>query len=111
YVQTSDTVLALGLLAVLTAVQFTVGMVLDPLLLGRALRLSSLGIIVSLAFWAAVWGVAGMFLAVPIMVAVMIVCAHVEGLRPVAVLLSRDGVPDTRRSFDGPASVRPEARA
>ena len=56
-----------------------------------------------------------MFLAVPIMVAVMIVCAHVEGLRPFAVLLSRDGVPDTRPTLDGAAPqkapVRPEVRA
>ncbi|MGA1210344.1 MAG: AI-2E family transporter [Gemmobacter sp.] len=115
YVQTGDTVLALGLLAVLTSIQFVVGMVLDPLLLGRALRLSSFGILLSLAFWAAVWGVAGMFLAVPIMVAVMIVCALVEGLRPLAVLLSRDGVPDTRPTLDGAAPqkapVRPEVRA
>lgn len=118
YVQTGDTVLTLGLMATLTSIQFVVGMVLDPLLLGRALRLSSFGILLSLAFWAAVWGVAGMFLAVPIMVALMIVCAHVEGLRPLAVLLSRDGVPDTRPTLDGTLEVdakapplRPEVRA
>lgn len=95
YVQTADSVLALGVLAVLTAIQFGVGQVLDPLLLGRALRLSSFGIIISLAFWAAVWGIAGMFLAVPIMVALMIVCSHIPRLRPFAVLLSREGLPDT----------------
>lgn len=95
YVQTGDQVLGLGLLAVLTAIQFTIGQVIDPLLLGRALRLSSFGIIISLAFWAAVWGIPGMFLAVPIMVGLMIVCSHVAGLRAVAVLLSREGLPDT----------------
>lgn len=95
YVQTADSVLALGVLAILTAIQFGVGQVLDPLLLGRALRLSSFGIIISLAFWAAVWGIPGMFLAVPIMVALMIVCSHIPKLRPVAVLLSREGLPDT----------------
>ena len=35
-----------------------------------------------------------MFLAVPIMVALMIVCAHIPWLRPVAVMLSREGLPD-----------------
>ena len=89
----------LGLLAALTVIQFTIGQVIDPLLLGRALRLSSFGIIISLAFWAAVWGIPGMFLAVPIMVAVMIVCSHVVGLRPIAVLLSRQGLPDTDTGF------------
>lgn len=94
YVQTSDNVTGLALLVIVGTIQFVVGQVLDPLLLGRTLRLSSFGIIASLAFWAAVWGVPGMFLAVPIMVSVMIVCAHVPRLRPVAVLLSREGLPD-----------------
>jgi predicted PurR-regulated permease PerM len=107
YVQTGDVVLTLGLLAALTAVQFALGQVLDPLLLGRALRLSSFGIIISLAFWAAVWGIPGMFLAVPIMVAVMIVCSHIPGLRAVAVLLSREGLPDMElRVLDDRASAR-----
>ena len=52
------------------------------------------GIIISLAFWGALWGIAGMFLAVPIMVATMIVCSHIPAARPVAVLLSREGLPE-----------------
>ena len=77
-----------------TVTQFLIGNVLDPMLLGQTLRLSSFGIILSLAFWGAVWGVPGMFLAVPIMVALMIVCAHIPWLHPVAVLLSREGLPE-----------------
>ena len=73
---------------------------LDPFFLGQTLRLSSFGIITSLAFWAAVWGVPGMFLAVPIMVSVMIVCSHIKGLRPVAVILSREGLPDVDSDFE-----------
>jgi len=41
-----------------------------------------------------------MFLAVPIMVALMIVCSHVPGLRAVAVLLSREGLPETDSDLD-----------
>ncbi|NHF72140.1 AI-2E family transporter [Paracoccus sp. 12-3] len=94
YVLTTDlsTTAVIGIAC--TAVQFTIGNVLDPMLLGQTLRLSSFGIIISLAFWGAIWGIPGMFLAVPIMVAVMIVCAHIPWLRPVAVLLSREGHPD-----------------
>ncbi len=77
-----------------TLTQFIIGNVLDPMLLGQTLRLSSFGIILSLAFWGAVWGIPGMFLAVPIMVALMIVCAHTDWMRPLAVLLSREGLPD-----------------
>jgi predicted PurR-regulated permease PerM len=95
WVQTGDAVIGSAVLAIVTAIQFVVGQILDPLFLGKTLRLSSFGIILSLAFWAAVWGVPGMFLAVPIMVSVMIVCSHIPGLRPVAVILSREGLPDT----------------
>ena len=75
-------------------IQFVIGNVIDPMLMGRALRLSSFGIIISLAFWGAVWGLPGMFLAVPIMVALMIVCATSPTLRPLAVMLSREGLPE-----------------
>ncbi|KUF10073.1 transporter, permease [Pseudoponticoccus marisrubri] len=103
YVQTSDTLVGAAMFTIVGAIQFFIGQVLDPFLLGKTLRLSSFGIIASLAFWAAVWGVPGMFLAVPIMVSVMIVCAHTQGLRPVAVLLSRQGLidPDVDSETDG----------
>ncbi len=81
----------LGLFLLLGVIQFSVGNLLEPMLMGRSLHLSSFVIILSLTFWGAVWGIVGMFLAVPIMVTVMIVCSHVPPLHPVAVLLSRDG--------------------
>ena len=106
YVQTGDTVTGVGVLGFVGLCQFVIGQVLDPLLLGKTLRLSSFGIIASLAFWAAVWGIIGMFLAVPIMVSVMIVCSHIPGLRPVAVLLSREGLPDMDLDYGRVSSRR-----
>jgi predicted PurR-regulated permease PerM len=94
YVQLADPATALFVFLLAGAIQFAVGNVLDPMLMGRALRLSSFGIIISLAFWGLVWGVPGMFLAVPMMVGLMIVCSHIPALRPVAVLLSREGLPE-----------------
>ncbi|MCF3974916.1 AI-2E family transporter [Paracoccus sp. EGI L200073] len=94
-----------------TITQFVIGNVLDPMLLGQTLRLSSFGIILSLAFWGAVWGIPGMFLAVPIMVALMIVCAHIPWLRPVAVLLSREGLPDDGSGDDDQQASPPSLAA
>lgn len=105
FVLTGDTTLTLLVGAACTLVQFVIGNILDPMLLGQTLRLSSFGIILSLAFWGAVWGIAGMFLAVPIMVALMIVCAHIPWLRPVAVLLSREGLPDDGSNDDEDAAA------
>ncbi|MDB6182497.1 AI-2E family transporter [Paracoccus fistulariae] len=76
-----------------TASQFAIGNVIEPMLLGQTLQLSSFGIILSLALWGVVWGIAGMFLAVPIMVAMMIICSQINWLRPVAIMLSREGLP------------------
>nr|WP_323040999.1 AI-2E family transporter [Gemmobacter sp.] len=104
YIQTGTPVTGIAVLALVTAIQFVVGQILDPLFLGKTLQLSSFGIIASLAFWAAVWGVPGMFLAVPIMVSVMIVCSHIPRLRPVAVLLSREGLPEA--DVDQPPAAR-----
>jgi len=100
FVQLADGTMTLLLFASVGAIQFLNGNIIDPMLMGRALRVSSFGIIISLAFWAAVWGIPGMFLAVPIMVGVMIVCSHVPGLRPVAVLLSREGLPETESDLE-----------
>nr|WP_245845239.1 AI-2E family transporter [Pseudothioclava arenosa] len=94
YVVTQDVSNALVTFVVTGLLQFVIGNVIDPMLMGRALRLSSFGIIISLAFWGAVWGLPGMFLAVPIMVALMIVSAQSATLRPLAVMLSREGLPD-----------------
>jgi predicted PurR-regulated permease PerM len=100
FVQLADGTLTLAIFLLVGAIQFFFGNIIDPMLMGRALRVSSFGIIISLAFWAAVWGIPGMFLAVPIMVALMIVCSHVPGLRAVAVLLSREGLPETDSDLD-----------
>jgi predicted PurR-regulated permease PerM len=94
YVQIAEPGPIVAFFLVTGLIQFVNGNIIDPYLMGRTLRLSTFGIIVSLAFWGAVWGIAGMFLSVPIMVAVMIVSSHVPGLRSVAVLLSREGLPD-----------------
>ena len=104
FVQLEDPSLTLVIFLIVTAIQFINGNIIDPMLMGHALRLSSFGIIINLAFWAAVWGIPGMFLSVPIMVAIMIICSHIPELRGVAILLSREGLPDT-----GETPAKPQA--
>lgn len=75
----------------LVTVQFCIGNILEPRWMGQAFNLSGLVIILSLAVWGQVWGIAGMFLCVPIMVILNIVLANFSRTRPIAVLLSQDG--------------------
>ncbi len=76
----------------LGAVQFTIGNLVEPALMGKSLNLSSLMILLSLTFWGLLWGIPGMFLSVPIMVMFAIVCAKFDNLRGIAVILSADGI-------------------
>ncbi len=82
-------------LLVIGTIQVVMANVIEPALLGRSLNLSPLVVIISLVVWGTIWGVVGMFLCVPITVVMLIVLAHFETTRPVAVLLSADGkIPD-----------------
>ena len=75
----------------LAVIQFVLGNVIEPKLMGSTLNLSPLVVLLSLALWGSVWGVAGMFLCVPITVIALIVLSHFPPTQPIAVLLSGSG--------------------
>jgi len=65
--------------------------VIEPRLIGKSLNLSPLVILLSLAVWGSLWGFAGMLMAVPVTVTVMIILTQFPSTRPIAILLSDDG--------------------
>ena len=71
----------------LGALHFVLLNVAETLILGQTLNLSPFAIIIALTFWGLVWGVSGLFLAVPVTGAIAIVCNHIEKLRWIAILL------------------------
>ena len=73
------------------SVQLAVGNILEPKLMGNSLNVSPFVVMISLTLWGSIWGIAGMFLSVPITVIMLIVFAHFEHTRYLAVLLSGDG--------------------
>jgi predicted PurR-regulated permease PerM len=74
-----------GVALVITSLE---GWFLTPILLGRVGRLNHIAIFASLLFWSWMWGVWGMLLAVPMLMAAKAVCDHVEELQPLADFLS-----------------------
>jgi predicted PurR-regulated permease PerM len=74
----------------LVLIQFVCGSILEPRIMGKGLNISPLIMLLALSVWGAIWGIVGMFLSVPIMVVVMIVCSHFEVTRHLAILLSAD---------------------
>lgn len=75
----------------LVLVQAVIGNVIEPRLLGRSVNLSPLAVILMLALWGYLWGIAGMVLSIPITVILMIVSAEFDSTRPLAVALSERG--------------------
>lgn len=77
----------------LELLHIAVGQVLQPRLHGRNLNLDPVVVVLSLAFWSLVWGVAGAFLSIPLTVIAMAILAEFPSSRWIAVLLSSDGRP------------------
>ncbi|GAB4225447.1 MAG: AI-2E family transporter [Chlamydiales bacterium] len=75
----------------LTAIQFTVGNIIEPKLVGKTFNLSSFVVVLFLVIWGRIWGILGMFLSVPILVIISIVLSAFPSTRSIAVLLSQDG--------------------
>jgi predicted PurR-regulated permease PerM len=72
----------------LLAIQFTIGNVLTPKIMGDTLDLSPVVILISLMFWGIIWGVVGALLSVPIAVMIKIICENISALDFVAILIS-----------------------
>ena len=75
---------------VLTALE---GQIVTPLILGRRLELNTVAIFVGVAFWGWIWGLAGVLIAVPLLVAVKTLCDHLPALGVLGEFLSRTPPP------------------
>ncbi len=94
---------ALALAAVYLGVNVVLGNFVDPILVGRQLRLSPIIVLTSLVFWGFTLGLTGMFLAVPLTIALRIVMQGSSALAPYAALMGpiEDASP-RRRTFATP---------
>ncbi len=75
----------------LITLQVVFGNILEPKFTGKTLNLSTLAILINLVFWGVIWGIAGMFFSVPLLVAIFIITAQFDSTRWIAILLSADG--------------------
>ena len=64
------------------------GSFITPWVMGRSLTLNPVIILLSLTFWGWMWGILGIILAVPILAAFKIFCAHIKPMEPLAEFLS-----------------------
>lgn len=72
----------------LGAVHFIVGNIVETKLLGKGMDLSPVVVIISLIFWALVWGIMGALLAVPMTSILKMLLARSEPTKPLADILA-----------------------
>lgn len=87
YVQFSSFEMALAMAAAVVVIHSIEGHLLTPWLTGRASRMNPVAVFVGVLAWGWLLGLPGLFLGVPILVAIKTVCERVEGLHAVAELL------------------------
>jgi len=95
-VELNDLWRPIALLVGLEAIHFGVSHIVQPRMQGASLNIDPIVVLLSLAFWGAIFGIAGAFLSTPLTVVVMVVCAEFDATHWVAILLSEDGKPKTR---------------
>jgi len=75
--------------AVFLALVVLEGQLIQPIVVGRSLRLNPVMVFVAFLLLGWLWGIAGMFLAVPILVTLKVICDHVERFAALAEYLGR----------------------
>ncbi|KIC50945.1 AI-2E family transporter [Tateyamaria sp. ANG-S1] len=83
-----DAAVVAGVYFLLTSIE---GQVVTPWLVGRKLRLNTVVILIAVAFWAWLWSIMGMIMAVPLLVTMSVLCKHIDALRPLGEFLSGPG--------------------
>lgn len=72
---------------ILLTIQMAMGNVIEPKIMGESLNLSPVVILLSLVFFGWLWGIVGALLSVPIAAAIKIFCEHIDGLKPISILM------------------------
>ncbi len=89
--QFSSWQMAVVVFACLNLIQFLVGSYLEPRIAGSTLSISPFLVLIAVFFWTFMWGIAGAFIGVPIMIAALTLCAQHPGTRWIAELLGGPG--------------------
>lgn len=78
--------IVVGILLIL--IQIIMGNIIDPKFSGKELELSPVVILLSLFFWGSVWGIGGMFLAVPLTSVLKIILSNIDTTKPYVKFLA-----------------------
>ncbi len=88
FIQFDSSWRTITLLSVLIVIQFTIGNIIEPFVMGNKMRLNTVTVLFGLVFWGFIWGIPGMIASVPMMMIMKLVCEESESLSIVARVMS-----------------------
>ena len=89
WMQTGSFWYPLGVIAIFSFVQYLEANVIFPKVVGAQLNVSTMAMLVAIFAGGIIWGGAGMVLFIPFVAVLKIVSDHIEELKPLNILLSR----------------------
>ena len=90
---TGEPIQALWVVVAVLVVNSIDGNIITPKIIGSKVSLNSFVVLFGIVVAESIWGIAGMFLAIPILAIFKIIFDNVEGLRPYGFLLGEDSAP------------------
>lgn len=91
--------LALGVVIQFFIVQFVENNILTPNITGSYVKINPLVTILSLIAGGMVWGLPGMFMVIPYLAILKIICENIEDLQPIGYLLGTRGTEEHSLTF------------
>lgn len=86
-VQGASSPMLIGIVGTYGVVQFIQGWILEPIVVGSQVKINPLFTIIALVIGDIIWGIPGIFLAIPLIAMFKTVCDHIESLKPYGFLI------------------------
>lgn len=90
---TGEPIQALWVIVAVLVVNSIDGNIITPKIIGSKVALNSFVVLFGIVIAESIWGIAGMFLAIPVLAIFKIIFDNVEGLRPYGFVLGEDNAP------------------
>jgi len=84
------------------------GQFITPSILGRSMSMSPVLVFLSISIWGWMWGIMGVFLSIPILIAARMACERYDGLMPLGMILGAETPPEEPRPEQSVNIVTPK---
>jgi len=98
-VQGADIPMVISIIITYLLVQFIQEWILSPIIVGSQVKINAFTTIVALVLGELIWGIAGIFLAIPLIGMFKIICDHIESLKPYSFLIGQIETHKSELSF------------